>query len=49
MQAEFSVIVRNVWNSRVYSTASIRGKGAISSRGGKPNPELSYWLLILLK
>ena len=49
MQAEFSIVVRNVWYSRVYSMASIHGECAVSSRGGKSNPELPYWLLILLK
>lgn len=37
------------WYSSVYSMASIHGKCAISPHLGKVDPELSYWLPILLK
>lgn len=46
MQAEFSLIVRNVRHSSVYSVASIHGKGAVAPHVGKTDPGLPYWLLV---
>lgn len=37
------------WCSSVYSMPSTHGKRAISPHLGKVDPELPYWLLILLK